>query len=59
MNGTVDMGAMKGTARYQEVVGTNSDRKRTIHNLVFDVFKLMIAATVWLIIVAVFVGFFR
>ena len=55
----MDMDAMKGTARYQNNVGIISDRKRTIHNLVFDVFKLMIAATAWLIVVALFVGFFR
>jgi hypothetical protein len=59
MNSTVDMEALKGTARYQEVSGINSNRKRTIHHLVFDLFKLMIAATIWLIIVAIFVGFFR
>ncbi|MFA6105757.1 MAG: hypothetical protein WC725_04175 [Patescibacteria group bacterium] len=56
MNDAIEGGAFMGRSLDRGNVAT-SGKKRSLHNLAIDLFALMMGLTMWLIIVAVFVGF--
>jgi hypothetical protein len=58
MDNSVYMGVLKDEQDRQNAVGKPAKDKFNIHMLAMDLFKVSIGATVWIIIVAIVLGFF-